>query len=815
MESKVNEKIGLLVFSKDRALQLEGFIRSIGNTISAKENYCLYVLYTTSSFEHKRQYQYLRYLYPEVVFVPEVFFQDQVLLISLRHEYLGFFVDDSIFVGSWDLDLIIRSLVRKPSAIGFSIRLGRNTHYCFPLERKQELPVFENVGNNTLIFEWNGQDGDFGYPLELSSSIYRSGLISDCLKDAPKLNNPNELETYLDKKKTSFEKEFPELLCFESSVCFSNAINAVSELNENRTANNDHSEIVDLAKSFERGKRVNVDRYFGYCPDACHAGIPLHLMDSKMQKERHFTHSEILHFESGSVVSSKSPLISVIIPCYNYGNYIREALNSVMTQTLQSIEVIIVDGGSGNDTLKVLKTLEQERVRVYFREGRHLVGDNRNYGINKATGSFICCLDADDRLRPSYLEKVLMLIFSMGVDIVGSSRKEFGESDRISLVKEFPDIKDIAFENQFNTVSVFKKSLWNQIGGYKDTGLQGNHFYEDWHFWISCLLAGAKSMNLLKETLFHYRVHHSGSLSRQDNLVPNLNKQRAYVREHFPELNNGSEERSNPCPLYQSGTLSLIEDASSLDGINNWMLIIDSITTDWFTKDFIPFYEQNRGQFDHLIVCSLGDYQDKEDRVGELMDSYTPFHYDLKRSFAHVSAIEIIEYLIESKGIKKIITSSHVINENDRDMILLKRPNLQFSAIQDKFDRKKTFSDWNEVIIRSLGQKNQKSGGSEVWLLSIRSDRGLILCSDLFEPGVHENWDIVSCDASPIENALFLHEKKEIRLYLPPSARLEFLSHDWSGQIEILMGSHVTRIDLYNENSSVKRLFLDEITTSK
>ena len=97
----------------------------------------------------------------------------------------------------------------------------------------------------------------------------------------------------------------------------------------------------------------------------------------------------------------KDPLVSVIIPCYNSERYIPDAIESVLNQTYQNIECIVVDDGSTDDTKKIVqKFVELDgRVRYYTKENGG-VSSARNYGINRATGDLIQFLDSDDLLNP-------------------------------------------------------------------------------------------------------------------------------------------------------------------------------------------------------------------------------------------------------------------------------------------------------------------------------------------------------------------------------------------------------------------------------
>lgn len=100
------------------------------------------------------------------------------------------------------------------------------------------------------------------------------------------------------------------------------------------------------------------------------------------------------------------PLISVIVPTYNYSNFVEKCINSVLEQTYQKIEVIVVDDGSTDDTLTVLQKFE-DRVLIYSQENMG-VSAARNAGMQLAKGEYIAFLDADDWWAPSKVEKQMI-----------------------------------------------------------------------------------------------------------------------------------------------------------------------------------------------------------------------------------------------------------------------------------------------------------------------------------------------------------------------------------------------------------------------
>ena len=204
------------------------------------------------------------------------------------------------------------------------------------------------------------------------------------------------------------------------------------------------------------------------------------------------------------------PLVSVVIPCFNYGKYIEETIQSVRKQTLQRIEIIVVDDGSTDPlTKKVLKKLEiQKDLSVIYQENMKTAAA-RNNGIKASHGKYICCLDADDLLEPTYIEKCVTKMEIENLDVCGSWIRLFGNSKDLWITHDL-DIEEIINENRGLGSSLFRKEIWEKVGGYKNIG------YEDWEFWISVAEFGGRG-RMVEEPLFLYR-RHENSKSQRDYL---------------------------------------------------------------------------------------------------------------------------------------------------------------------------------------------------------------------------------------------------------------------------------------------------------
>ena len=214
------------------------------------------------------------------------------------------------------------------------------------------------------------------------------------------------------------------------------------------------------------------------------------------------------------------PLVSVVIPCFNYGLYVEEAIDSVLSQTLDNIEIIVVDGGStDNMTLEILAKLSRPKTHVVFQNRRSYVGANRNCGMLHATGRYVCCLDADDRIDPTFFEKAVYQLETYKYDVVSAGYVSFGNKVVSLCNMSRPILEDLVLNNHVLTCALFRYSFFKKTRGFVDTGIGPDHVAEDWRFWVELAIEGARFYNI-PESLLHYRIHDASSLSRQKDVPP-------------------------------------------------------------------------------------------------------------------------------------------------------------------------------------------------------------------------------------------------------------------------------------------------------
>jgi len=266
--------INALVFSKDRAMQLDAALRSL--RLRCRDAYLLAttVLYAVSNDTHARHYAQLAQEHPDVRFVKEKDFRSDLLSLIRPTGFLLLLVDDNTFVRNFSLEDAIGQLQATPQALAFSLRLGRNTIYCYSFAKYQKLPKFNQVSKGVLSFDWTTGERDFGYPFDVSSTIYRA---SDLLPHIERIqfSNPNTLEGKLDGIKREIDGK-NTLLCFEQSVTFCNPINKVQcVLPNNRSGKRKRYAPSNLAEMFERGYRINIESFSNFVPKSCQQEVKL------------------------------------------------------------------------------------------------------------------------------------------------------------------------------------------------------------------------------------------------------------------------------------------------------------------------------------------------------------------------------------------------------------------------------------------------------------------------------------------------------------------------------------------------------------
>lgn len=197
---------------------------------------------------------------------------------------------------------------------------------------------------------------------------------------------------------------------------------------------------------------------------------------------------------------TKKELISVIVPCYNQAQYLDECLQSVLDQTYQNWECIIVNDGSPDNTEEIaLQWTKKDNRFIYLKKENGGVASARNLGIDTAKGEWILPLDGDDKIGNNYLE-LASNKFSLDYDLIYCNAKFFG---LINTDWNLPDYTydKMLISNMIFSSAFFKKEKFKEIEGFDINLIYG---YEDWEFWINLLNSESKILKL-EYVGFYYR----------------------------------------------------------------------------------------------------------------------------------------------------------------------------------------------------------------------------------------------------------------------------------------------------------------------
>jgi glycosyltransferase involved in cell wall biosynthesis len=184
---------------------------------------------------------------------------------------------------------------------------------------------------------------------------------------------------------------------------------------------------------------------------------------------------------------SDVPLVTVVIPCHNQGRNATEALESVLQQTFSRTEAIIVDDAS-DDTATIGVFRDGVGNAAVLQQSRRNAADARNMAVRRARGKWICCLDPEERLAATYLEKCLFLLETEGFDMCGNIQQFRGCPEMTPERRPFmpPRMK----ENAAVAAGIYRKALWSRLGGYDPETEPG---LEDGEFWVRLTKTGARA----------------------------------------------------------------------------------------------------------------------------------------------------------------------------------------------------------------------------------------------------------------------------------------------------------------------------------
>jgi len=327
----------------------------------------------------------------------------------------------------------------------------------------------------------------------------------------------------------------------------------------------------------------------------------------------------------------KNNLVSIIIPCYNQAEYLKESVQSAVDQTYPNIEIIIVNDGSPDNTQEVALELQKkypEKIQIISQENGGLFAA-RNSGIEKSSGKYIIPLDADDKLDNAMVQKCINTMNEHNADIVYSGYQGFGISNRVNMWKPFEQTTPL-YNTPCSALALIKKKVWETNNGYKQNMHDG---YEDWEFWINAYKHNFRFKHI-DEKLYFYRI-------KDESMYLDAYKRDMYLRAkivmNHPELYTTHRT---------SQAVKTIKEAEKLADLYFYFTQNTTINTDQFNSvlnnylnnnslnkiQVITFLDMNIGLCTLDLFEDIHSLDDLSKELGtDLIFFYSPLRYEVPK----------------------------------------------------------------------------------------------------------------------------------------------------------------------------------------
>ena len=240
-----------------------------------------------------------------------------------------------------------------------------------------------------------------------------------------------------------------------------------------------------------------------------------------------------------------TPTLSVIIPSFNCGNIICDAIDSTLRQTFNNFEIIVIDDGSTDDTRFKLKKYILTNKIIYFYQKNSGLPGARNSGIALSKGEYVFCLDADDELMPNALSELYASALRTGAGWVVSDliRVEGNKTEiQKALLPGNEKLMDIFRKKWSFQARFYRKDVLDAIGRYDDQ----QKYYEDWELYIR-LVEKNIPYSHVPLPLYIYKIRPQ-SITKQKNFKKNLYYIERIYRKHYQRF--ADKKNSEAASLY-------------------------------------------------------------------------------------------------------------------------------------------------------------------------------------------------------------------------------------------------------------------------
>lgn len=233
----------------------------------------------------------------------------------------------------------------------------------------------------------------------------------------------------------------------------------------------------------------------------------------------------------------KAPQVSILMPVYNTAPYLREAMDSMLSQTFTDFELIVLDDCSPDNAEEIIDTYDDSRIIRYRGEKNVGLSNVLNVGVGMAQGKYIARMDSDDISMPNRLKvQVDYLETHPEIDLVSVGMQLFGSKEEVWIRDLNPE--KVKINALFHSPVLHASSMWRKES-FENHGLRFAQEMvpaEDYDMWTRALLKGMRLVNL-PDVLYQYRIHGSQSTLQTEKSTEKCQiVQRNYLKTALPSL---------------------------------------------------------------------------------------------------------------------------------------------------------------------------------------------------------------------------------------------------------------------------------------
>ena len=235
---------------------------------------------------------------------------------------------------------------------------------------------------------------------------------------------------------------------------------------------------------------------------------------------------------------SNTPLVSVLMPCYNNADYIGEAIESILCQSLQDFELIVLDDCSTDNSAEIISSFADERIVYHCNERNMGLANNLNIGLEIARGKYIVRMDGDDISLPDRLKtQIDFLETHPDIDLCSCGMEMFGKDNKVWIRET--DYEQVKITMLFYSPILHASSVWRR-SSFERHNLyyrQGTFPAEDYDLWARAIFH-CKLVNI-PQVLYKYRIH--GEQVTKTDSRSSLREHRIrteYLRRALPSLSD-------------------------------------------------------------------------------------------------------------------------------------------------------------------------------------------------------------------------------------------------------------------------------------